>query len=74
MKTICVYTIIGFLLVTFLSGEKLKKERKVYETQYATSRMSTFVYPVKSWTAERLVKSNLDPLQFRFVGKIEEKK
>lgn len=48
MKTICVYTIIGFLLVPFLSGEKLKKERKVYETQYATSRVSTFVYPVKN--------------------------
>ena len=48
MKTICVYTIIGFLLVPFLSSaEKLQKERKVYETQYATSRVSTFVYLVK---------------------------
>ena len=47
MKTICVYTIIGFLLVPLLSGEKLQKERKVYETQYATSRVSTFVYLVK---------------------------
>lgn len=47
MKTICVYTIIGFLLVPFLSAEKLQKERKVYETQYATSRVSTFVYLVK---------------------------
>ena len=47
MKTIYVYTIIGFLLVPFLSGEKLQKERKVYETQYATSRVSTFAYLVK---------------------------
>ena len=44
MKTICVYIIIGFLLVPFLRGEKLQKEREVYETQYATSRVSTFVY------------------------------
>ena len=35
MKMICVYIIIGFLLVTLLSGEKLRKEQKVYETQYA---------------------------------------
>ena len=47
MKTICVYTIIGFLLVPLLSGGKLQKKRKVSETQYTTSRVSTFVYPVK---------------------------
>lgn len=39
MKTICVYTIIGFLLVPLLSGGKLQKKRKVSETQYTTSRV-----------------------------------